>query len=36
MREQRQVIVDSELSEEFKVKVRMHQGSALSHFLHWR
>ena len=27
------VRVDSELSEEFEVKVRMHQGSALSPFL---
>ena len=27
------VRVDSELSEGFEVKVRMHQGSVLSHFL---
>ena len=27
------VRVDSELSEEFEVKVGMHQGSVLSHFL---
>ena len=27
------VRVDSELSEEFEVKVLMHQGSVLSHFL---
>ena len=29
------VRVDSELSEEFKVKVWMHQGSVLPPFLHW-
>ena len=33
MREQRRVRVDSELSEEFEVKVGMHQGSVLSPFL---
>ena len=33
MREQRQVMVDCELSEEFEVKVGMHQGSVLSPFL---
>ena len=33
MREQRQVRMDSELSEEFEVKERMHQRSVLSHFL---
>ena len=29
------VRVDSELSEEFEVKVGMHQGSVLSSFLQW-
>ena len=33
MREQRQVRVDSELSEEFEVKAGMHQGSVLQPFL---
>ena len=33
MREQRQVRVDSELSEELVVKVWIHQGTVLSHFL---
>ena len=32
MREQRHVRVDSELSEEFEVKVWIHQGSKLSPF----
>ena len=37
MREQKtKVRVDSELSDEFEVKVGMHQGSVLSLlFLHW-
>ena len=29
------VLVDSELSEELAVKVRMHQGSVLSPFFQW-
>ena len=33
MREQRRQSVDSELSEEFEVKVEMHHGSVLSPFL---
>ena len=33
MKEQRQVGVDSVLSDEFEVKVGMHQGSVLSHFI---
>ena len=33
MREQRQVRLDSELTEDFEVKVEMHQGSVLSPYL---